>query len=385
MPSWHTAFGHAGWLRLIHDGIGQVLKRWVVETGAAPGASGFVAGFRAGRWRSALGVAGAYSAEDRRSVEPDTVYDLASLTKPVVAATLARMVVRGVVAWDTPLGDVLVPARGTPSAKLPLELFASHRSGLEAHVRLGQVSPGAGVTRWLELCARARRSECAGDPPSEGFAPVYSDLGYILIGAALESLGGAPLERLVAREVAEPLGLEIAPAAGWIARLGVAAFERRVAPTEVVPERGGQIKGRVHDDNAWDLAGLGMAGHAGLFGLARDMGRFGVAMVDALSARSEAWLDAAQAELMTRQRPGGSLQAGFDGTTPSGSAGARFGQRSFGHLGFTGTSLWCDPVAGVVVVLLTNRVSPTRENILLRSVRPDVHGALFGLSAGLDD
>lgn len=384
MPSWHTALGHAGWLRLIDDGIGQVLKRWVVDTGAAPGASGFVAALRDGRWRSALGAAGAYSNEDRRPVEPDTIYDLASLTKPVIAATLARMVRRGAVAWDTPLGDVLAPARGTPSAELPLELFVSHRAGLEAHLRLGQVSPTAGVTRWLELCATARRSECAGDPPREGFAPVYSDLGYILIGAALESLGGATLDRLVGREVVEPLALQSAPAAGWIARLGAAAFERRVAPTEVVPERGGQIRGSVHDDNAWDLAGLGMAGHAGLFGLARDVGVFGMAMIDALSGRDEEWLSAAAAELMTRPRPGGSLLAGFDGTSPSGSAGALFGARSFGHLGFTGTSLWCDPDASVVVVLLTNRVCPTRENILIRSVRPDVHGALFGLSAGLN-
>jgi serine-type D-Ala-D-Ala carboxypeptidase len=384
VPSWHTALGHAGRLRLIHDGIGQVLKRSIVETGAAPGASAFIAAHRDGRWRSAWGVAGTYSGEDRRLVEPDTVYDLASLTKPIVAATLARMVCRGAVAWDTRLGDVLVAARGTPSATLPLELFASHRAGLEAHVRLGQVSPGAGVTRWLELCAGARRSDCAGDPPSEGFAPVYSDLGYILIGAALESLGGAPLDRLVAREVAEPLGLDVASAAGWIARLGAAPFERRVAPTEVVPERGGPIKGRVHDDNAWDLAGLGTAGHAGLFGLARDVAGLGIAMVDALAARTDAWIGSREAELMTRPRPGGSQLAGFDGMTPNGSAGARFGLRSFGHLGFTGTSLWCDPDADVVVVLLTNRVCPTRENILIRSIRPDVHGALFGLSAGLD-
>jgi CubicO group peptidase (beta-lactamase class C family) len=328
---------------------------------------------------------GAHFGEDGCAVSADTIFDLASLTKFLVAATLARMVRRGAVAWDTPLGDLVGAARGTPSARLPLELFACHRAGLEAHVRLGQVSPGAGVQRWLELCCRARRSDCAGDPPRQGFAPVYSDLGYILLGAALEAAAGVPLERLVAREVAEPLGIEIAPASGWIARLGSARFEQRVAPTEVVMERGGQIRGRVHDDNAWDLAGLGLAGHAGAFGTARDMGLFGMAMLDALSGRSEGWLDPAGAELLTRPRAGGSLLAGFDGTSANGSAGPRFGPRSFGHLGFTGTSLWCDPDASVVVVLLTNRVCPSRENILIRSVRPDVHGALFGLSADLDD
>ncbi len=369
---------------MIHDGIGQVLKRWVVETGAAPGASAFIAAWRGGRWSSALGAAGVYSIEDRRPVTVDTIYDLASLTKPVIAATLATMVRAGAVAWDTPLGDVLGAARGTPSERLPLELFASHRAGLEAHVRLGQVSPGAGVARWLELCASARRPDCAGDPPGEGFPAVYSDLGYILLGAALEVVGAAPLDQLVSRAVAEPLAVEIAAAAHWIARLGAAGFERRVAPTEVVSERGGQLRGRVHDDNAWDLAGLGLAGHAGAFGTALDMGQLGIAVLDALAGRSDAWLAAADAEHMIRARPGGSLRAGFDGTTPNGSAGARFGSRSFGHLGFTGTSIWCDPDASVVVVLLTNRVCPTRENILIRSVRPDVHSALFGLSADLD-
>jgi CubicO group peptidase (beta-lactamase class C family) len=251
-------------------------------------------------------------------------------------------------------------------------------------VRLGQVSPGGGVARWLALCASARRPDCTGATPGEGFPAVYSDLGYILIGAALEAVSGAALDDLVQRKVAEPLAVEIAAAARWIVRLGTAGFERRVAPTEVVSERGGQLLGRVHDDNAWDLAGLGLAGHAGAFGTAGDVGRVGMAALDALAGRTSAWLDAAAVELMTRSRPGGSLRAGFDGATPNGSAGARFGPRSFGHLGFTGTSLWCDPDAAVVVVLLTNRVCPTRENVLIRSVRPDVHSALFGLSADLD-
>jgi CubicO group peptidase (beta-lactamase class C family) len=331
-----------------------------------------------------LGAAGAHSIEDRRPVTVDTIYDLASLTKPLVAATLARMVSKGAVAWDTPLGDVLGAACGTPSERLPLELFASHRAGLEAHVRLAEVSPAGGVARWLALCASARRPDCEGDAPGEGFPAVYSDLGYILIGAALEAVSDSALDPIVVGEVAQPLSVEIAPAARWLERLGAAGFEHRVAPTEVVGERGGQILGRVHDDNAWHLAGLGLAGHAGAFGTAQDMGQFGMAVLDALAGRSAAWLAVAAAELMTRPRPGGSLRAGFDGVTPNGSSGARFGPRSFGHLGFTGTSIWCDPDAAVVVVLLTNRVCPSRENILIRSVRPEVHSALFGLSADLD-
>ena len=371
---------------MIHDGIGQVLKRWVVEPGAAPGASAYVARYGGGGWRVACGSAGVYSNRDARPARPDTIYDLASLTKPVVAATLARLVLRGMVAWDTPLADVLAVARGTASADLPLELFVSHRAGLEAHLLLRSEVRSGNLERWLARCAGARRPDCVGAAPAGGFPAVYSDLGYILIGAALEALTGTSLAALVAREVGHPLGLDLGPAAYWSAQLGDATFLRRVAPTEVVAERGGEIVGVVHDDNAWDLAGSGMAGHAGLFGMATDVGRFGMAMQDALLARADHWLTQSVASVLVRPRPAGSLLAGFDGKATTGSsAGDRFGGRSFGHLGFTGTSIWCDPDADVVVVLLTNRVSPTRENILIRSVRPDVHGALFGLSAGLTE
>jgi CubicO group peptidase (beta-lactamase class C family) len=106
--------------------------------------------------------------------------------------------------------------------------------------------------------------------------------------------------------------------------------------------------------------------------------------LDALAGRSEAWLTRTQAEFLERPRPGGSLRTGFDGKAAQGSsAGPSFGAQAFGHLGFTGTSVWCEPEAGVAVVLLTNRVHPNRENIRIRTVRPDVHEALFGLSAGL--
>jgi CubicO group peptidase (beta-lactamase class C family) len=220
--------------------------------------------------------------------------------------------------------------------------------------------------------------------PPEGFAPLYSDLGYILLGAALERQSGLPLEALLQREVAGPLGLELDSAQGWARRVGQRQFDERVAPTEELPERGGLLKGVVHDDNAWDWRGAGAAGHAGLFGTAAAVGGFGRAVLDALAGRSQAWLTRAEAEFLVRPRPGGSLRTGFDGKAAEGSsAGSSFGARAFGHLGFTGTSVWCEPEAGVVVVLLTNRVHPTRENIRIRTVRPDVHNALFGLSAGL--
>ncbi|HKO95262.1 MAG TPA: serine hydrolase domain-containing protein [Polyangiaceae bacterium] len=359
-----------------------MLKRWVVEQGVAPGASAYVARHVEGSWRAAQGAAGRHAGPGSTLVSPQTIYDLASLTKPVAAATVARLARAGALGWGQPLGAILPEVAATASAGTPLELLASHRAGLEAHIRLRD--SGAPVSSWLSLCANARRAECRTAVPPEGFAPVYSDLGYILLGAALEAHLGLPLDRLLEREVAGPLGLELDSAQGWGRRIGPGDFLERVAPTEHLAERGGLVCGVVHDDNAWDSQVAGAAGHAGLFGTAEAIGGFARALLDALAGRSAAWLARPEAEFLVSPRPGGSLRTGFDGKAEQGSsAGPCFGVRAFGHLGFTGTSVWCDPDAGVVVVLLTNRVHPTRENILIRTVRPDVHGALFGLSAGL--
>lgn len=368
---------------MIHDAISQVLKRSVVETGAAPGASAFVAAEVGGEWHGACGSSGVRGSAHPAPVGAETIYDFASLTKPLVAATVARLVRSGVVEWHTPLGELLPLARGTPSAGASLDLLLSHRAGLDAHLRLGVEWPAAGVEHWLERCALARRGDCAGDFPAEGFPPVYSDLGYILLGAALEVAVGEPLSDIVLRELVTPLRLDLGSAEQWTRRLGVQAFEERVAPTETIEARGGELLGVVHDDNAWDLAGRRLAGHAGAFGTAEAMGRFGTAVLSALEGRSD-WLEAPLVQRLVRPRAGGSLLAGFDAKAPAGSsAGARFGPKAFGHLGFTGTSVWCDPEARVVVVLLTNRVCPSRENILIRTIRPHVHDALFGLAAGL--
>jgi serine-type D-Ala-D-Ala carboxypeptidase len=369
---------------LIHDEIGQVLKRCILATNAAPGASAALAAFRNGRWLTASGVAGVLTSAEPHPVTHDTIYDLASLTKPMVAALAARWLYRERASFEAPLAALLGGARGTASEAASLGLLASHRAGLVAHLRLGAFAEGppADAAPWLVRCANARRDECRGPAPEEGFAPLYSDLGYILLGRALSEASGEPLERLLDRDVSGPLGLGVGCSRDLAARLG-AAFLERVAPTEVVEARGGELRGVVHDDNCWELAGRGLAGHAGLFGTAREVLGFGVAMLDALAGRS-GWLTPEQARPLVAPRPGGSLRMGFDGKAQTGSsAGPRFGPGAFGHLGFTGTSLWCEPDADIVVVLLTNRVWPSRDNIVIRTVRPSVHDALFGLAADL--
>jgi CubicO group peptidase (beta-lactamase class C family) len=360
----------------------------VVQRGAAPGASAAVGLFVDERWRFSVGSAGVQSPFWPNAVDAHTLYDLASLTKPVVSCTFARLVRRGVLRLDTALGDVLPLARESVSRDIPLVWLLSHRAGLRAHIalpELPEVNAGAepNLRMLLARVSGARRDECSGEPGREGYEPVYSDLGYILLGALLELVAHEPLDASIEREVLVPLGLGLGSARQFAARLGRPTFLRRVAPTETLPSRGA-IHGQVHDDNAWLLARSGSAGHAGLFGEALDVARFGAAVVDSMRGRRPGWLAAAEVDVLVRPREGGSLRAGFDGKAAVGSsAGERFGPRAFGHLGFTGTSIWCDPEAQVVVALLTNRVCPSRQNLKLRQLRPALHAGLFDLALRL--
>lgn len=312
------------------------------------------------------------------------MFDLASVSKPIVACTLLRLARRGVLALETPLGAALEAARGTPSESVPLELLLAHRAGLDAHRSLfAPVFAGAPFVRRVALAvaASARRPDCAGTPPEAGFPPLYSDLGYMLIGAAIEAQTGRALDAVIADEVAKPLGVAFGSAR--MLRQARRDFDAAVAPTEVVRARGGWLRGVVHDENAWALGGHGASGHAGMFGTVTDVLGFGVALLEALAGRSS-WLDASELTRLVAPRPGGTLRAGFDSKSAgTSSAGAIAGPLTFGHLGFTGTSLWCDPAAGVATVLLTNRVCPTRENAAIRAVRPVIHDALFGSANGL--
>lgn len=351
----------------------------VVVGGVAPCAVVAAAIRQGGIFRVGAGVAGRLTWDEAAPrATLDTPFDLASVTKPLTALTFARLTLAGRVARGDHLGEILPALGSTRSARVPLDLLSAHRAGLEAHRPLyAPLLTGAPVdaSEALTEAANARRADCDGDPPEEGFAPVYSDLGYLLLGAALEARGDDELDRVVAREVLQPLGLDLGSAR---ARRAVdAGFEERVAPTEVVPFRGGLVRGVVHDENAWALAGDGSTGHAGLFGDARSVLRLGVAILETLAGERRGWLRPEDLEPLLRTRPGGSHLAGFDrqsGDAPS--SGRLFGPRTFGHLGFTGTSLWIDPDRELVGVLLTNRVHPSRESLAIRQARPVAYDAM---------
>ncbi len=332
-----------------------------------------------GAWADGHTALGAWGLVDGRPAATDTIFDLASITKPLIALAAARLARQGRLPWSTPLGALLPELADAPAARAPLELFFAHRAGLEAHLPLYATAAPPGEppssAAMLAAAAASLRPECRGvTPPPEGHPPVYSDMGYLLAGEAVARAAGRPLAALVDDEINAPLGTRFEGARALLAR----APRPPLAPTEIVPGRGGALVGVVHDENAWAFGGLDVCGHAGLFGAAADLLTLGAALLEALAGRRPEWLTPAELAPLVRRRPGGSLRAGFDGKSgPAPSAGARSGPNTFGHLGFTGTSLWVDPDARLAGALLTNRVHPTRnapEGI--RAARPLVHDGI---------
>jgi CubicO group peptidase (beta-lactamase class C family) len=307
--------------------------------------------------------------EDTTRPGPVTVYDLASLTK-VVGLTTAMMIAvdEGRIALDQPVQRYVPAFAGGGRDPITVRQLLVHAGGLPPFRLLYRET----ATR-DEAFALSDTTALA-TPPGTGEA--YSDLGIIVLTQALERVYGERLDSLLARRVFAPLGMRqtrYLPPAEWVPR---------IAPTENDPWRGRIVRGEVHDENTVRLDGV--SGHAGLFSTADDLLVFGEWMLDRWAGRRPADRTAAGGDdapflvseqvvraFATRQDlvPGSTRALGWDTPSEGGSAGSRLARTSIGHTGFTGTSIWIDPTRDLVVVLLSNRVHPTRENPRWHPVR----------------
>jgi CubicO group peptidase (beta-lactamase class C family) len=288
-------------------------------------------------------------AADSATVEIDTLFDWASLTKVVVTTTLLmRFVDEGRVDLAQPL-RVLVPEfTGLGREEITLGHLLDHSSGLPAHLHLYRELQGREAFR--------RRLVTIPLEAAPGTRVLYSDLGFMLLGEALEALTGEALDTLAERHVLCPLQMNTT---GY----RPAASQRvHVAPSEYDPWRNRLLQGEVSDENAWALGGV--AAHAGLFGPAGELARFARCLLAGGVLEGTRLVTGATLESFTRRtgRPPGSSRAlGWD--TPSGdasSSGTRMSARAFGHTGFVGSSLWIDPGLGLFVLLLAHCVHPSR-------------------------
>jgi len=295
-----------------------------------------------------LAAVGHYGIDDARAVTPETVYDLASLTKVIGLTTACMMLVtEGKLDLDAPVQRYVPAFRGEGKERVTIRHLLTHSSGLPAWRPLyTEATTRAGAL------ALADTTPLAAEP---GRAMVYSDLGAIALTQAVETITGERLDQLLDRRLFRPLGMtgtRYLPPLEW---------RDRIAPTERSQD-GTIILGTVHDENAWRLGGV--SGHAGLFSTAGDLARFAQ------------WLLGQRAYLEWTKRqnvpPGSSRALGWDTPSENSSAGTKLGPRAFGHTGFTGTSIWFDPDKDLFIILLTNRVNPTRENNRIGRVRPRV-------------
>ncbi len=347
------------------------MAQHIVETGLAPAVNISILVRRSDGWSPANGFAGRALPASNAPITADTVFDLASLTKPFVAMTCAYLAGCSKLKLTEKLGHYLPELNHLPISQVSVERALSHRAGLKPHrVLYGSCVAHRAISRPSMLRGA---SEWTTQQPSPD--AVYSDLGYLIAGAILERIANKPLDLVVDECLLRPLDLPIQSSRQWQIRSG--DFLGNVAPSEHIPWRGGTLRGVVHDENAWAWAGHGIAGHAGLFGTAAGVARFGVFVLDSLAGRASP-ISRFMAHFCTALRPGGQLRAGFDGVSPGcSSAGSLMSRNSFGHLGFTGTSLWCDPENEIVISVLTNRVNPTRNNTRLPLARAAIHDELF--------
>jgi CubicO group peptidase (beta-lactamase class C family) len=336
----------------------------------------------------------------------DSLFDLASVSKLFTATAFMTLVEAGRVSLDTPAAKVLpalagerrvgatedpqtqqvVPpdpayaGRSIDASRVTFWHLLTHTSGLPAWrslYREGSIEEVVPLPHQIPADERARRLAAIyrcdfAYPPGQRM--VYSDLGLILLGEAVARLAGMSLDAYLQQSILDPLGLVHAtynPLARHVPR-------ERIVPTEVCAWRGRRCHGEVHDENAASLGGT--AGHAGLFATAWEVavlaqthlngGRYGVAQI--LSSQTVSEMTRQQVNLEDNLRGLGWMLRSASGS----SAGRRFGLRSYGHTGYTGTSVWVDPDRELLVVLLTNRVYYGREPSGIAALRPRLHDAV---------
>jgi CubicO group peptidase (beta-lactamase class C family) len=300
---------------------------------------------------------------DSPRVTIDSVFDLASVSKVVATTSMAMILYeRGLLDLETPVVAIVPEFTGEdPNRRnVTLHMLLAHSSGLPAYEKLFLKAK----TR-EKLLAAAFSAPLTADP---GTRAEYSDIGFIILGVALERIADENLDRFCQRELFGPLGMTHsaykAPAA-WRTSIPPTADDRSF--------RKRIIQGEVQDENASVLGGV--AGHAGLFATARDVATFAHVIL-------QGGLPVVRPEtlaLFTRREvspPGTSRALGWDTPSSPSQSGKYFSATSFGHLGYTGTSLWIDPVRQFSITLLTNRTWPDCTNNAIKELRPRFHDAV---------
>ncbi len=295
-------------------------------------------------------------------VSEQTIYDLASLTKVLVTTPLGmKLFEAGKLRLDEPIATVLPEFNadeGRPE-RVTFRHLLAHSSGLPAHRKYYEHAHHAD-----QVLHQVFSTPLEAGP---GTRAEYSDIGFILLAVAIERLMGAKLDELAQRELFAPLGVASA--------YGPLTHVHHVPPTlEAVDFRDRRICGQVNDENAWVMGGV--AGHAGLFGTARDVDIFAQIMLRGGAPLFKS--DTVKLFTTRETSPAGTSRAlGWDTPSQPSQSGKYLSPHSYGHLGYTGTSLWIDPQRELAITLLTNRTYPDNTSQKIKQYRPRIHDAVI--------
>ncbi len=330
-----------------------------------------------------------------RSLEPEisplheeTIYDLSSLTKPLATAAAFLFLVRDrKLGLDDRVTRIFHNFGVHGKVHVTFRHLLAHSSGLPAwrpyYKDVLKVERGGRVNFLSSHGAKEyvydliHRERLENEP---GKAAVYSDLGFMLLGNAVEAMTSVSLDRYCQERIFKPLGMRSTSFVdlSLLRTRRLVPVTEMIAPTENCPWRKKILCGEVHDDNAYAMGGV--TGHSGLFSSARDLNVLISKLRDCYHGRDSFLPQALVRDAFTRDRtiPYSSRTLGWDTPDPRGSqAGNRFSKTTVGHLGFTGTSVWLDLERNVHVILLSNRVHPRRDNDKIKDFRPTLHDAVM--------
>jgi CubicO group peptidase (beta-lactamase class C family) len=316
-----------------------------------------------------------------------TIFDLASLTKPIATTTAVLLLVdEGTVELDAPVAKYLPAFSDRGKEAVTIRHLLTHSSGLkpwrayhetflQKERKTGESLIGTPEAR-AAVIDRTVRSALVHEPSE---AAVYGDLDFIVLGAVVEAVSGQRLDEFCREKIFQPLEMSdtfFIPIGRDAPRLPEPT-KRRIAATENCPWRDRVLWGEVHDPNASVMGGV--AGHAGLFSTLDDVMKFGRIIIDVWHGRNDALPREPLRQFLTRQNLPASSDWALGWDTPTegaSSSGKHFSKNSVGHLGFTGTSLWIDLDREAVITLLTNRVHLIAKKSRF-GLRPIVHDAII--------
>ena len=358
---------------MIMEQVEKIMTRAVLEN-IFPGAVLLVSVKGSAIFDNAYGFANIISG---KRMTKDTIFDLASLTKPL-ATTLAvvKLVQEGKLEIDNNLGSILPQFRNTEKELIEIKNLLCHNSGFPDYrpyyLTIKDIPKNNRLGALREMLVKEPLLSTPGEKT------LYSDLGFMTLRWVIETVSGRRLDRFVTDEIYKPLGLknlffvDLDPK-----NKRRKAGNRMFAATEICPWRNMLLEGVVHDDNAYAAGGI--EGHAGLFGTAQDVNFLLTKLLFAFHGISEDSVIAQELiKIFFDRQEGTDWALGFDTPSLTGSScGRYFSRKSVGHLGFTGTSFWMDLDRFVSVILLTNRIHTSRDNVKIKEFRPVLHDAVM--------